>query len=92
MAPDLHHLLAPRSIAVMGGAPAERVVLQCRRLGFDGPIWPVHPTRAQLGGIDCLPSLADLPAVPDAVFLGVNRHATIEAMAAVSAMGAGGAV
>lgn len=90
--PDLHRLLAPRSIAVVGGAPADRVVWQCRKLGFDGPIWPVHPSRAQLGGIDCLPTLADLPGVPDAVFIGVNRHATIDAIRTVSAMGAGGAV
>ena len=68
--PDLSRLLAPRSIAVVGGAPAERVVRQCIKLGFDGPIWPVHPKRSELGGVPCLPSLDDLPGVPDAVFLG----------------------
>jgi acetate---CoA ligase (ADP-forming) len=90
--PDLRRLLSPRSIAVVGGAPAERVVRQCLKLGFDGPIWPVHPTRSDLAGVPCLPSLDDLPGVPDAVFLGVNRHATVEAMRTISAMGAGGAV
>jgi acyl-CoA synthetase (NDP forming) len=90
--PDLHRLLAPRSIAVVGGAPAERVVTQCLKLGFDGPIWPVHPTRPQLGGVPCLRSLDELPDVPDAVFLGVNRHATVEAVRIASAMGVGGAV
>src|SRR4051794_23302572 len=89
---DLHRLLAPRSIAVIGGAPAERVVLQCLKLGFDGPIWPVHPKRADIAGVRCVPSLDDLPSVPDAVFLGVNRHATIEAMATLRSIGAGGAV
>lgn len=91
-APDLHRLLAPRSIAVVGGAPAERVVRQCVKLGFAGPIWPVHPKRAELAGIACVPSLEDLPGVPDAVFLGINRHATIEAIGAISRMGVGGAV
>jgi len=89
---DLHRLLAPRSIAVVGGAPAERVVLQCLKLGFDGPIWPVHPKRADIAGVRCVPSLDALPGVPDAVFLGVNRHATIEAMATLRSIGAGGAV
>jgi acetyl-CoA synthetase len=89
---DLRRLLAPSSIAVVGGAPAERVVQQCLRLGFDGAIWPVHPTRSHLAGVPCLPSLADLPGVPDAVFLGVNRHATIESIRTVSDLGAGGAV
>jgi acyl-CoA synthetase (NDP forming) len=90
--PDLRRLLAPRSIAVVGGAPAERVVAQCLKLGFEGPIWPVHPTRQHLAGVPCVPSLADLPGVPDAMFLGVNRHATVQAVATARAMGVGGAV
>ena len=90
--PDLHRLLAPRSIAVVGGGPAERVVSQCLKLGFEGPIWPVHPKRSDLAGIACVPSIEDLPGVPDAVFLGINRHATIAAIGAFSRMGVGGAV
>lgn len=89
---DLHRLLAPRSIAVVGGAPAERVVSQCLKLGFPGPIWPVNPKRAELAGVACVATLDELPAVPDAVFLGVNRHATVAAMATLRAMDVGGAV
>ena len=89
---DLHRLLAPRSIAIVGGAAAERVVTQCLKLGFDGPIWPVHPKRVDVAGVTCIPSLDALPDVPDAVFLGVNRHATVEAMATLRSIGAGGAV
>ncbi len=88
----LHRLLSPRSIAVVGGAPAERVVAQCLKLGFDGPIWPVHPRRTELAGVATFASLDDLPGLPDAVFLGVNRHATVEAMRTLSSIGAGGAV
>ena len=88
----LHRLLSPRSIAVVGGAPAERVVAQCLKLGFDGPIWPVHPRRTDLAGVATFASLDDLPGVPDAVFLGVNRHLTVEAMHTLNAIGAGGAV
>jgi acetyl-CoA synthetase len=90
--PDLRRLLAPRSIAVVGGAPAERVVRQCLKLGFEGPIWPVHPKRADLAGVPCVPSLDDLPGVPDAIFLGVNRHATIESMRTANRIGTGGVV
>jgi acetate---CoA ligase (ADP-forming) len=89
---DLRRLFAPRSIAIVGGAPAERVVRQCLKLGYAGSIWPVHPKRSDLAGVPCLPSLDDLPAVPDAVFLGVNRQATVEAMATLRSMGASGAV
>ena len=89
---DLHRMLQPRSIAVVGGAAAQRVVEQCVKLGFAGPIWPVHPTRTEMAGIACVPTLDDLPGIPDAVFVGVNRHATLTAVAALAAAGAGGAV
>lgn len=89
---SLDRLLRPRSIAVLGAGWAANVIEQCRRMGFAGPVWPVHPTRDQIAGVPCLPSLAALPQAPDATFIGVNRHATVEVVAELSAMGAGGAV
>jgi acyl-CoA synthetase (NDP forming) len=88
---DLSRLLRPRSIAVLGSGWAANVVEQCIRMGFDGPVWPVHPTRDQIGGVRAFASLADLPGVPDATFIGVNRHATLDVVADLAAMGAGGA-
>jgi acyl-CoA synthetase (NDP forming) len=88
----LRRLLAPSSVAVLGGAAAERVIAQCRKLGFPGDLWPVHPSRADVGGVASFPSLEALPGIPDAVFLGVNRHATIASIATLAAMEAGGAV
>ena len=90
--PDLSRLLNPRSIAVIGGSPAARVVEQCQKLGYTGKIWPVHPTKKEMHGVPCFPSLADLPDVPDAAFVAVNRHLTLDAISQLSAMGAGGAV
>ena len=90
--PDLSRLLNPRSIAVIGGSPAARVVEQCQKLGFTGKIWPVHPTKKEMHGVPCFPSLADIPGVPDAAFVAVNRHLTLDAISQLSAMGAGGAV
>ncbi len=90
--PDLSRLLNPRSIAVIGGAPAARVVEQCLKLGYTGKIWPVHPTKKDMHGVACFASLADLPGVPDAAFVAVNRHLTLDAISQLSAMAAGGAV
>ena len=82
----LSRLLSPRSIAVIGGgAWCENVLRECRRIGFEGTLWHVHPTRG-------IPTAADLPAPPDAAFVGVNRAATLDAVQALSDMGAGGAV
>lgn len=88
---DLRRLLRPRSIAVLGSGWAANVVEQCAKMGFDGPVWPVHPSRDQISGVPCYRGLADLPHAPDATFIGVNRHATLDVVAELAAMGAGGA-
>jgi len=92
MSHDLGRLLRPRSIAVMGSVWAENVVVQCRKMGFSGPVWPVHPTRAQIGGLPAFAALGDLPTPPDATFIGVNRHTTVDVVRDLSAMNAGGAI
>jgi acetate---CoA ligase (ADP-forming) len=89
---DLSRLLRPRSIAVLGAGWAANVVEQCAKMGFAGPVWPVHPTRDAISGVPTFRRLADLPEPPDAVFIGVNRHATVEVVAELAAMGAGGAI
>ena len=88
----LHRLLRPSSIAVLGGKWAENVVVSCGEIGFKGDVWAVHPHKENLGGVKAYADLDALPAAPDAVFLGVNRHASIDLVARLSAMGAGGVV
>ncbi len=89
---DLSRLLRPRSIAVLGSGWAENVIEQSQKMGFRGQVWPVHPQRDQIGGLPAFRHLADLPAPPDATFIGVNRHATLDVVRTLSAMGAGGAI
>ncbi|WP_113911896.1 acetate--CoA ligase family protein [Roseovarius dicentrarchi] len=93
MTRDLSRLLRPKSIAVIGGGVwCASVIEQCRRMGYDGAIWPVHPKRAEMAGLPTYASVADLPEAPDAAFIGVNRSITIDTVEALSTMGAGGAV
>jgi acetate---CoA ligase (ADP-forming) len=68
------------------------VISQCRRAGFAGPLWPIHPGRDELDGVPTCRSVADLPEPPDAAFIAVNRHATVEVVRALAARGSGGAV
>ncbi len=88
----LARLLRPHTIAVFGGREAAEVVRQCDRMGFAGEIWPIHPGRDSVAGRKAYRGVADLPGAPDAAFLAVNRHASIEVMAALAARGVGGAV
>ncbi|WP_439526911.1 acetate--CoA ligase family protein [Roseovarius mucosus] len=93
MTRDLSRLLRPASIAVIGGGTwCANLIRQSVAMGFAGPVWPVHPTKAEIGGARAYPALSALPGVPDAVFVGVNRDATIATIAQLREMGAGGAV
>ena len=93
MSNTLSRLFQPKSIAIVGGgAWCEQVIKQSQGMGFSGDIWPVHPRSSDIAGYPAYKSLADLPSAPDAVFIGINRHATIELVRALAAMGAGGAV
>ena len=89
---NLDRLLRPKSIAVLGAGWAVNVIEQCQKMGFSGRIWPVHPTKTEIGGVRAYALLADLPGVPDATFIGVNRHATVDVVRELSAMRAGGAI
>lgn len=89
---DLKRLLQPRSIAVVGGNSALNVLLQCQRMGYTGELWPVHPSRTDMAGLKVYRSIAELPAAPDACFVGVNRELTPQIVAELAAKGAGGAV
>ncbi|MCE2517521.1 MAG: acetate--CoA ligase family protein, partial [Alphaproteobacteria bacterium] len=88
----LMRLMRPRHLVVMGGKWAEAVITSCHDMNFEGEIWPVHPTRASINGVKAYASLAELPEAPDAVFLGINRHASIDTVRELAAMGAGGVV
>ncbi len=90
---DLSRLLRPRSIAVIGGGTwCANVIEQCRKFGFDGDIWPVHPSRTEVAGLPAFAHLDKLPAAPDASFVGVNRNATLDTVRQLATAGAGGAV
>lgn len=90
---DLSRLLRPSSIALVGGgAWGVQIIRQTRRMGFDGALYVVNPKGGSIDGITAVATLDDLPEVPDAVFIGVNRQVTISIVRDLAAMGAGGAV
>jgi len=88
----LERVLRPKSIAAIGGLQAGRVVEQCKLMGYEGEIWPVHPAKAEVHGVPTYKSVAELPGAPDAAFIGVNRHLTIEVIKELRAIGCGGGV
>ncbi|MGB1011748.1 MAG: acetate--CoA ligase family protein [Thiolinea sp.] len=89
---NLKRLLRPESIAVVGGHQAAEVIRQCQKMGYDGQIWPIHPKKDEVAGLPVFRSVDDLPAAPDATFIGVNRRLTIGIVEALAKRGSGGAV
>ena len=89
---NLKRLLTPRHIAFVGGRAIEGCINATRKSGFTGQIWAVHPEYTELAGVACVPSLADLSEPPDAALIAVSRERTVDVVAELNAMGAGGAV
>jgi len=89
---SFERLLNPRSIAVFGGAQAQEVIRQSELMGYKGDIWPVHPKKTEILGRTVYRSVEDLPRSPDAAYVGVNRHLTIDIVRDLAARDTGGAI
>ena len=75
-AAPLDSLFAPAAIAVVGASQREdsigfRVIRNLKRFGFEGPVYPVHPTHPEVAGLECHASLSAIPGKVDAVFIGL---------------------
>ena len=89
----LERLLRPEHAVVIGGGVWGRAIIQqCRKIGFKGALYAVHPKVDEIEGVKAYRSVADLPVVPDAAFIGVNRDVTVDIVRALAEIGAGGAV
>ncbi len=69
-------LLRPRAVAVVGasakgGAQGNRFIRLLRDCGFDGAIYPIHPTEATIEGLPVFRSLAETPRPIDYAFIAV---------------------
>ena len=85
-------ILNPKSIAIFGGTRAAHVVRECKKLGYTGELWPIHPHKSEIGGVKTFPSLMHLPDIPDCAYIAVNADSTIEIVGQLSELGCGGAI
>jgi len=91
--PDLiKRLLAPRSVALIGGVWADAVAAASRAIGYDGQLWRVHPSRASTAAAPYYRSIDELPGAPDAAFIAAPNREVPAIAAALARRGAGGFV
>lgn len=90
---DLTHLFNPRSIVIVGasdrpnsigGHALENIV---RHSNFDGELFLVNPTKDEIGGRRCYPSIAALPGPADVAMIVIPATGVIEALEEAAAKG-----
>jgi acyl-CoA synthetase (NDP forming) len=90
-------MLEPRSVAVVGASAKEaslgrRMLLELRRGGFDGAIYPINPGYGELEGLRCYASVSEVPGPVDLAIVGLANARIEQAVREVAAVGAGGIV
>src|SRR3989440_2230961 len=88
----LQRLLAPRSIALVGGAWADAALAASAVVGYRGEVWRVHPSRASSTAQRYFRSIDELPHAPDATFIAAPNREVPAIAAALARRGAGGFV
>jgi acyl-CoA synthetase (NDP forming) len=88
----LRAALDPRSVAIIGASEnpnkvGGRPVHYLEKFGFKGKIYPINPTRTEIQGHKCYPSLRDLPEAPEMVIVAVAGDNAIAAVEDCAAFG-----
>ena len=73
----------PRSIAWVGASnnPAKMGTIQLNNLlggGFEGTVYPIHPTEKTVLGLEAYPNASSLPEAPDMAFVVVPTRVAVE--------------
>ena len=71
----LQRLLAPRTVALIGGTWADAALAASQVIGYTGEVWRIHPTRPSSAAQRFFRSVDELPGTPDAAFIAApNRE------------------
>jgi acyl-CoA synthetase (NDP forming) len=90
---QIHSLLAPRSVAIVGAASrpdsmGSRAVSALVDGAFGGKIYPINPNRDEIQGLRAYPSLLDVPERIDVVEVLLSAESTPEILRQAAANGA----
>src|SRR4026209_1600564 len=81
-------LLFPESIAVVGASPRNDAAVEAV-LASGVRAFGVNPNRTEVAGLECYPTVAELPEVPNCAFLMVNHERVEDAFEEAAAVRAG---
>lgn len=94
---SLNALLNPSSVAIVGassraGALGQRVLENLVKSGFEGSVYPIHPSETRLAQWDCYPTLDELPEAPECVAIGLAADRVLPILEQAAHRGAKAAV
>ncbi|HEY6875335.1 MAG TPA: acetate--CoA ligase family protein [Candidatus Dormibacteraeota bacterium] len=88
----LEPVFKPKSIAVIGASPSnqwgKQALQNLKNMGYEGKVAAVNPKYTDIIGYECYPSVKDIPFVPDAVLINVNRERTVQLVEEAAEAGA----
>jgi len=90
-------LMRPRSIAVLGASPrpntlGNNAVANLLRFGFQGSIFPVHPSAPEVAGLKAYANLASVPEAPDCAVVALSFDKVVSTLAEAAGRGVRAAV
>jgi acetate---CoA ligase (ADP-forming) len=89
---SLNALFKPRSVAVVGASSrpdslSSKALTQLTRYGFPGEIYLVNPKYESIDGLQCWPSVEDLPDLVDVALFFVGADRVVDAVRGAGAAG-----
>jgi predicted CoA-binding protein len=89
---SLRHLFDPGPVAVIGasrrtGTVGRAVLDNIRSGGYQGRLYAVNPHASYLGGVRCVPTVAELPEAPDLAVIAIPSAGVTGAAEACGAKG-----
>ncbi len=69
-------LFAPASVAIIGASASSvsagnRFIRHMKTFGYDGPMYPIHPSAGEIEGLKAFASTSELPGVIDYAYVAV---------------------
>jgi acyl-CoA synthetase (NDP forming) len=86
---EFRPLFEPRTVAVMGASAkdvtiANTFIRRMKDFGYQGPIYPIHPSAQEIEGLQAYPSLAETPELVDYAYVAINAQRIPDALAAAN--------
>jgi len=93
----LYPIINPKSIVVFGASNrltsmGTNLLSSIQDLGFEGPLFPVHPKEDSVLGLKAYQNVSDLPEVPDLALLVLPTALVPQTLTACGEMGIGHAI